>query len=256
MDTFYFLKFLANLALPPASLAVGLLIAGVLVLLRLRRLARLVTVLAIGELLLLSLQPVATALITPLQDQARALAKAAPACCYDAIVVLGGGIGPASPPLIPDPHLTDAADRVWHAARLYHRGLAPRIIASGGGSSEMSEAAAMRIFLADLRVPAEAILVEDASRNTIENIRHVRTLVKDGRVALVTSASHMPRAMRLARSAGLNAAAFPTDWEEPPEAGYWWQDWLPSLNALSVSSLALVEIMASIFDRRGGSVAP
>ena len=256
MDTFVLLKFLAQLALPPASLAVGLVVAGVLALLGLRRLARLVTVLAIAELLLLSLPPVADALMASLQDETRAAAKAAPACCYDAIVVLGGGIGPAQPPHIPEPHLTDSADRIWHAARLYHRGLAPRIIASGGGDGSMSEAEAMRLFLTDLGVPAQAIVLEGASLNTIENIRQVRTLVKDGRVALVTSASHMPRALRLARIAGLNVAAFPTDWGPPAEARPSWENWLPSMSALSVSSIALLEIMANAFDRRGESLAP
>ena len=68
----------------------------------------------------------------PLEDAARAEAAKAPACCYDAIVVLGGSIGPAVPPLRPDPQLYDSSDRVWHAARLFHRGVAPRIIVSGG----------------------------------------------------------------------------------------------------------------------------
>ncbi len=92
--------------------------------------------------------------------------------------------------------------------------------------------------------------------NTIENIRQVRTLVKDGRIALVTSASHMPRALRLARTAGLNAAAFPTDWVAVPGMRLSWLDWVPSLSGLSISSVALVEILANTFDRRGDSLAP
>lgn len=257
MDTFVSLKFLAQLALPPASLAIGLVVAAALALVGLRRLARLVVVLALAELLVLSLWPVADALQASLQDRARVEAKAAPACCYDAIVVLGGGIGPAEPPHVPEPHLTDSADRIWHAARLYHRGLAPRIIVSGGGGNgEMSEADAMRLFLTDLGVPSEAIVIEGASLNTIENIRYVRKLVKDGRVALVTSASHMPRAMRLARIAGLNVAAFPTDWGPPAGSRAAWEEWVPSLGALSVSTIALVEILANAFDRRGESLAP
>lgn len=255
MNTVYFLKLLVQMALPPASLAIGLLVAGALMLVGLRRLARVVVALAIAELLMLALPPVSDVLMASLQNQTRAHAKASPACCYDVIVVLGGGISPAMPPLIPDPHLTDSADRIWHAARLFHRGLAPRIIVSGGGSAEMSEAVAMRMFLTDLGVPAEAITIEGDSLNTIENIRHVRAMVKDGRIALVTSASHMPRALRLARTAGLNVAAFPTDWAVPEEERFWWQNWVPSLEALSISSVALIEIIANTFDRRGDSLA-
>jgi uncharacterized SAM-binding protein YcdF (DUF218 family) len=257
MDTFVSLKFLAQLALPPASLAIGLMVAAVLALAGLRRLAQFVVALAIAELLLLSLPPVSHLLTARLQDETRVEARAAPACCYDAIVVLGGGIGPAEPPHVPEPHLTDSADRIWHAARLYHRGLARHIIVSGGGGNgEMSEADAMRQFLADLGVPREAIVIEGASLNTIENIRYVRKLVKDGRVALVTSASHMPRALRLARIAGLDVAAFPTDWGPPTEASGALEYWIPSLGALSVSTIALIEILANAFDRRGESLAP
>ncbi|MDI1286902.1 MAG: YdcF family protein [Reyranella sp.] len=254
MNMFYFLKLLAQMALPPASLALGMLIAGVLLLFGLRRLAGVVAALAVAELLVLALPPVSDRLMASLQDQTLVHAKAAPACCYDVIVVLGGGIAPAQPPLVPDPHLTDSADRIWHAARLYRRGVAPRIIVSGGGNTEMSEAEAMRLFLTDLGIPLEAVTLEGASFNTIENIRQVREMVKGARIALITSASHMPRAMRLARIAGLNVASFPTDWAPPDDARFWWQNWVPSLTALSVSSVALVEIMANTFDRRGDSL--
>ena len=255
MHTVYLLKFLAQMALPPASLAVGALVAAALALLGLRRLAQVVLAIAIVQNILLAMPPVAGILMATLQSQSRVESGKAAACCYDAIVVLGGGIGPAMPPHIPDPHLNDSADRIWHAARLYHRGAAPRIIASGGGGKDMTEAEAMRIFLIDLGVPAEAIVMEDASLNTIETIRLVRDLVKDARIALVTSASHMPRAMRLARIAGLNASAFPTDWALPGEDEFAWYNFVPTATALSISSVALVEIMANAFDRRGNSLA-
>ena len=41
---------------------------------------------------------------------------------------------------------------------------------------------------------------EGKALNTIENIRNVRAMVGDGRVALVTSAYHMPRALQIARA--------------------------------------------------------
>ncbi|MBY0318028.1 MAG: YdcF family protein [Reyranella sp.] len=257
MDTFTLLKYLTQFAMPPASMAVGLLLGGILALVGLRRLGVLVAALAIAQTLVMAFPPVADALLAPLQAEARAAAAEAPACCYDAIVVLGGGVTPAAPPYLPDPDLADAADRVWHGARLYHRSVARRIIVSGGsllsGNSDpaTTEAEAMRRFLVDLGVPSEAIVSEGKSQNTLENIRNVRQMVGDARVALVTSAAHMPRALKLARQANLNVGAFPTDWRLPAAARPTWENWVPSIAALAWSSICLREHIALLLDRRG-----
>ena len=259
MDTFTFLKFLAQFALPPASMAVGLVLAGLLAMVRLRRLALALAVLAIAETLVMSFPPVADALLVPLEERARAAEAEAPACCYEAIVVLGGGITPAAPPYLMDPDLSDAADRVWYAARLYHRGLARKIIVSGGsfaayiGAPATSEAEAMRRFLIDLGVPSEAIISEGKSLNTLQNIRNVRQMVGDARVALVTSGYHMPRALMLARRGDLNVGAFPTDWRAPAAMRSPWENWVPSIAAMAWTGVSLREHLALLLDRRGGS---
>jgi uncharacterized SAM-binding protein YcdF (DUF218 family) len=259
MNTFAVLKILATLMFPPASLAVAVVVAGVLALVRLRRLARTVLILGIAETLILSFQPVGDSLMRLLEDQARTAARQAPACCYDAIVVLGGGISPAHPPEQPDPDLNENGDRMWEAARLYRRGLAPRIIVTGGsfvehGGPSGTEAEAMRIFLLDLGVPAHAILDEPKAQNTIENIGNVRAMVGDGRVALVTSAYHMPRAVKLAALAGLKVGAFPTDYQVTPSVRLWWDNWLPSIDGLGLSIMAIREIMALTLDFRSASL--
>src|ERR1700744_1620951 len=132
MDLIVLLKFLGAAALPPASMVLGLVVAALLALLECRKLARIVALLAVLQTALLSLPAVADLLIAPLENEARAAAAQAQACCYEAIVVLGGGVTPAVPPWRPDPDLGPSADRIWHASRLYRRGLAPKVIVSGG----------------------------------------------------------------------------------------------------------------------------
>ena len=262
MNSFVVLKILAQFASPMGVFTAGLVAGVVLALLRLPRFGRLVAGLAIAQLLILSLYPVSNALMLPLEDEARAEAAAAPACCYEAIVVLGGGIGPAVPPLRPDPELFDSSDRVWHAARLFHRGLAPRIVVSGGSyfvasgqaPPTQTEAVAMRQFLIALGVPESAIVMEGKSINTIENMQETRALVGTGLVALVTSGYHMPRALRLARRAGLDAEAFPTDWQVLPAATPWWESLMPSVGALTASGIAIREYLAWAFDYRSVTV--
>ena len=115
----------------------------------------------------------------------------------DAVVLLGGGmsLNVASP----YPEMWSAADRVWHAARLYRAGKAPLIIPSGGGELTTSVP-----LLRDLGVPASAIIVEGQARNTDENARFVADLLRARvqtnetgrcRILLVTSAWHMRRAL-------------------------------------------------------------
>jgi uncharacterized SAM-binding protein YcdF (DUF218 family) len=147
-----------------------------------RRTAAVVAALSVLHLVALSCALVADAMIEPLQRQAREAAKVASACCYDAIVVLGGGIQLAAPPLMRSdrrcrPHA------IWSPA--LPAGLAPRIVVSGGDSrpdvptGSVTEADAMERFLIDLGVPKEAIIKESRSRNTGENMAFTRQMVGD-----------------------------------------------------------------------------
>lgn len=262
MNTFVTLKILATLMLPPASLAIGAVLWLLLRLLEWRRLAAVAFGLALFQILILSFPPVAGLLIGQLEEKAHELMAGNQACCYDAIVVLGGSIAAAAPPYAIEPDLNDASDRIWQAARMFKAGAAPRIIVSGGsfveqqGGPATTEAEAMRRFLLDLGVPSEAIVSEDRALNTIENIRNVRELVKGGRVAIITSAYHVPRAARLARRGGLDFAIFGVDWSVPDDTIPWWETWLPSVTALRDSNLAIKELVALGFDRRGDALAP
>src|SRR5260221_2158961 len=133
METYVLLKTLYMLAMPPASLALALALGLLLGLFGWPRLARWLVALAIVELLMMSFPPLADAMIRYLDDHARAGELATPRCCFDAIVVLGGGLAPAIPPEREFPRLVNGADRVWLAARLYHKKVAPRVIVSCGG---------------------------------------------------------------------------------------------------------------------------
>lgn len=95
MDTFALLKYLTQFGMPPASMAVGLMLAAILAVTGWRRLGALVAALAIAQTLVMAFPPVSDALLEPLQAKARAAAAEAPHCCYEAIVVLGRGMTPA-----------------------------------------------------------------------------------------------------------------------------------------------------------------
>jgi len=246
------------LLIPPGLLILAL-AGGLAVLHRYPRTGRTLLISASAGLYLLAMPLTATYL---LQQQEAVPLDVTQLENAQAIVVLGGGIAPAAPPHTTEPELTDASDRIWQAARMFKAGTAPKIIVSGGsfveqqGGPATTEAEAMRRFLLDLGVPGDAIVSEGKALNTIENIRNVRELVKGGRVAIVTSAFHVPRAAWLARQAGLDFAIFGVDWSVPSDAVAWWDAWLPSAGALGESNTAIKELVALTFDRRGDVLAP
>jgi uncharacterized SAM-binding protein YcdF (DUF218 family) len=258
MNSFVVVKYLTFLLMPPASLALGTILGLILLAVGWRRLGWAAILTAAIGTSILSWPPLGDALLGYVEEQARIAERATPRCCYDAIVVLGGGIAPATPPERDFPSLTDGSDRIWYAARLYEQGVAPRIIVSGGGflvnnGPATTEAEAMRRFLLALGVPDSAIVNEGKSDNTIENIRNVREMVQDRPVALVTSGYHMPRALRIARAANLNAAAFPTNFHALRSTRPPWENWLPTLEGMGETILGLHEIVGIWLDRREGA---
>jgi uncharacterized SAM-binding protein YcdF (DUF218 family) len=165
----------------------------------------------------------------------------------DAIVVLGGGVGGPEPPRI-TVDLSDAADRVLHAARMYRAGKAPVVLISGGAipwlGSEIPEAKSIQSLLEEWGVPAVSIVSETKSRNTYENaVLTKRLLTKRGlhRVLLVTSAMHMPRALATFKTAGIDAVPAPTDFTVTYKNHRTVIDFLPDACALSHTTNAIKE---------------
>ena len=112
----------------------------------------------------------------------------------DAIVVLGCR-GPAA--------LTRRLDR---GIQLYQVGAAPLLVLSGGNPGPIEEAEFMRQAALARGVPESALLVEAASRNTLENARETARLLRSKglqSVVLVSDRLHLPRARLLFRFAGL-----------------------------------------------------
>lgn len=252
------IKLLTWTASPIGALIMGFLAALVMVFLKYRKAAAACAVIAIAQLLAFSTSYVSDALLGGLErraslleadhERAEQLLTAKP---FGAIVVLGGSIHPAYPPRRAYPDLNEAADRIWHAARLYKQGVAKRIIATGGKGPGLenrediaSEAVTMRQMLVDLGVPASAVVLEESSRTTRENAEFTKSLASGERVALVTSAFHMPRAYAAFRSAGVAVDAFPTDFRVVPETSPDWSRWLPSASNLHRSETALKEYLA------------
>jgi uncharacterized SAM-binding protein YcdF (DUF218 family) len=98
--------------------------------------------------------------------------------------------------------------------------------------------------LTRLMSPGRQVLAEARSESTAEHPANVRSLLKTGPFALVTSAYHMPRSVRTFRKAGLDPIPFPVDFLATN--GYGWLDVFPSFEDFWKMNLALREYQALI----------
>lgn len=116
----------------------------------------------------------------------------------DALIVLGGGVDGDGMPAY------STRRRVAAAVELLAAGRARALILTGGLDSHWPGAPAallMRDYALSLGAPGAALIVEDRSRSTLENLRFAFALARErgfGRLAIVTDAFHLERARWLA----------------------------------------------------------
>jgi uncharacterized SAM-binding protein YcdF (DUF218 family) len=176
----------------------------------------------------------------------------------EAIVVLSGGsTGPEDGH--PFPELTQATwRRLWRGVEVYDRlgGKAPLLYSGtdamspttpNGGDSSCVPAVARRLGIRE-----DSLWVEGRSLDTYQSAVEVKKLL-DSRypggsghaVVLVTSAWHMPRALRAFRGQGLSVVPEAADYRSGPRSlalGCL----VPSYEALSASSIAIREMLGLV----------
>jgi len=202
----------------PSNLIMSIGVLGLLLLpTRFARTGRTLAFASLIVLAVLGLSPLGNALILPLEERfpAWSAAHGAP----DGIIVLGGAVSPDVSAARDEVALNEAAERLTVAAELARRYPDARILLSGGSSAliydEDAEAPFALRLLQNLGVARARILLEDRSRNTVENAVFSTAIAqpKPGdRWLLVTSAHHLPRAVGVFRKVGFPVEPYPVDW--------------------------------------------
>ncbi len=169
-----------------------------------------VALVAIGVL------PISSLMVIPLED--RFPPPALPPH-VDGIVVLGGSISPKLSQARGRPSIRDASDRLFAAAALARQFPEARLILCGGivnpYPDAIPESAVMRELLTMIGVQPQRLEIETKSRNTHENAIYAKELArpKPGETwLLVTSGTHMPRAVGSFRKAGWTVVPYPVDY--------------------------------------------
>jgi uncharacterized SAM-binding protein YcdF (DUF218 family) len=126
----------------------------------------------------------------------------------DAIVVMGAAQYDGRPSPVFEARLD-------HAVKLFHAGVAPVLVVTGGKAEgdRTTEAATARAYAISRGVPAGAILAEDRSRTTLESIRAVGGLLREhglSTAVFVSDRPHMLRVLRMAADDGIKGFGSPT----------------------------------------------
>ena len=186
----------------------------------------------------------------------------------DAIVVLGGGLRPALPPRR-RVEVNEAGDRLLTGLDLLRQGKAPLLVFTGGkvrltaADPAASEARSAATLAAQLGLKPEQMLLLEQPRNTAEEALALQQLAGARRwrsVLLVTSATHLPRALAtFRRLAGVTVIPVACDFQLPDRsqrgrltAASLLEDLLPDAEDLHNSTVALKEHLGLLIYRLRG----
>jgi uncharacterized SAM-binding protein YcdF (DUF218 family) len=170
----------------------------------------------------------------------------------DVIVVLGGGMRDEAEDLsgkgVPK---GDSLERLVTAARLEKRLKIP-VIVSGGAVFKDSrpEAPVMKRILVELGVPANRIMVEEKSRDTIENAKYSKEICgRQGykKIILLTSSYHLKRSEKAFRNNGLPVTPYPANIKAHGPVRYGFIGYLPAASSLMDTSVYLKEYLGMLF---------
>jgi len=184
---------------------------------RLRQASRWLLVLVVFCLAALALLP-AGIWLGPLENRFRAPDRLPKD--VDGVVVLGGALSVQRSHGRGRPELTEAADRVTTLIELARRYPQAKLVFTGGSAAllegPLREVDLIADFLDRLGMGSDRLILERDSRNTHENVVLSKALADpaDHQVwLLVTSASHMPRAVGVFRRYGWTVVPYPVDYQ-------------------------------------------
>ena len=213
-------KKLFSLLVLPLSLSL-LLLCMALLLWRRRVLSAILVMLPLFILTFIASTPGSLALIQPLEQQYQVNNTPITSPCV--VVVLGSGhndqlIAPATIQLS-----NVALSRLTEGIRQRQLGHDCQLVVSGwpGFGNRRPHADVMAEAAIMLGVPSERIIRLPDAKDTMEEAKGLQQLGMAGHIRLVTSATHMPRAMHIYQQHGFTPSAAPTDFIADHDA--WWR---------------------------------
>ncbi len=172
------------------------------------------------------------------------------------VVVLGGGHKTA-----PDIPLTSQAScstltRLIEGIRIYRKHPGSKLVLSGGAIFDpQPEAETMANIAISIGITRSDLILETSSRDTREQARNIKSIVGNEPFVLVTSASHMPRAMSLFTKSGMRPIPATTDHLVRNEQQTSPESFFPSSHSLHESERAIYEYLGILWTKITGQIS-
>jgi uncharacterized SAM-binding protein YcdF (DUF218 family) len=248
-------KLLAPLLLP-LPLTALLLAAGLLLLwfTRRQKAGKVMVTAASALLILLSYDVVSDRLLRPVEryyPPVAAPAAVGPPVAW--VVVLGGGSYAEDAVPITSRLSGQSLYRLVEGIRLHRQLPGSRLILSGGSAfGSTPDAESMPELARQLGVEPQSMVLEAESRDTEDEVRLLKPVVGDARFYLVTSASHMPRAVALFTAAGMKPIPAPTNYRVLGNRELAPTDFYPSSAGLMKAEIAIYEGLGLLWAKLRG----
>lgn len=238
-------KIASALTLPPASLIL-LAFVGLWLSKKNPKTGRALAALSLVTLLVLSLPITGNTLLEGLETAPPI--NEAQLKDVQAIVILGGGTDRQAPEFSNEDTVSRwTLQRLRYGAYLQQQTSKPILVTGGAPFGGRPEADAMAETL-QRDFHAKDIWIEDQSKDTTENASLSAAILKElgiQRVALISQAWHLPRAIKLFKQQGITVYPAPTGYTNEDNESI--IQWLPKASALDKSSTAIKEYLGLIF---------
>lgn len=246
-------KLISNLFLSPSLFIIFLLFLSLIVKKNYieRKLLQKIFIFLSVFIYIISIDPVKDMFLKPLERKYKVITKEK-LLEGDVYILLGSGIFDNAPMSFGENGIPSetAMVRIVETLRLYK--ISPKkIILSGGKTfgNKNSEAEVYKKFLVSMGVDSNDVLLEDESRTTAENSNKTKVLFEENyykKGIVVTSASHMPRAVKSFERNGINVIEAPCGYNVGYN-NYGINAFLPKASNIELLRRAVWEYMGYIY---------
>lgn len=245
MEIGFFLKKFISFFVEPYGMVLALFAIGLLFLFfKKNTKAKVFLVLSFAVLFLYSYPPFSNYLVSNLENKYHK---------YDYkqnvkyIHVLGSGHNDDNSQPISSRAGTVGAIRVLEGVVIYNQIANSKLIFTGyGGGSNITDAQMHANLAIALGVDKKDIIINGTPKDTKEEAIFTKSLLGSEPFILVTSATHMPRAMKLFKSMGTNPIPAPTNFYKNDIRGYLRA---PDLGCLNSSQMAIHEYLGILWNK-------